>query len=211
MPLVLTPKAVKIAVDATVEGETCTNLFHAINNTNVSAPTFLTMGAIVSAFFNAWEARVLPPLSHTYVLELVTATYLGDIVTPTASLAGPAPGGDASSPLPLQCAAVVKWNIASRYRGGHPRSYLPGITDGSTLDRRTLTSAAVTALQLAMTEFAGDVNLNLPTGWEFGTVHRFGPPCGALPNAQCVAPSVEVIGGPIVDSVLGTQRRRLHR
>lgn len=82
-------------------------------------------------------------------MELTSRTYT-DLTSPTAAFASvpKAVGGTTGgTPYPANVAAVINFKIARRYRGGHPRMYMPGMSSGSALSESQWTSSFVTNLQ----------------------------------------------------------------
>lgn len=67
-------------------------------------------------------------------------------------------GAAAGTTLPAGTAMCVSWKIARRYRGGHPRTYLGGISANAQFDARQWTLSAATAQQAHALTFLGYVN-----------------------------------------------------
>jgi hypothetical protein len=147
-----------------------------------------------------------------------------DLSSPTSaegfavtSIAGTATG----APNPIDTALVVSYEIARRYRGGHPRGYWPLLTADQLLNPQRWTDAAIAGMTTDLGNFFTGV---LGLGWSgAGTLsqvnvsyfHGFtvvtSPTTGRARNVPTVRAT------PIVDGVtafiprlrVGTQRRRL--
>jgi hypothetical protein len=101
--------------------------------------------------------------------------------------------------------AVVNWSITDYYRGGHPRTYVPGIRENDIVNGRTLASGSRTTLATGATNFLSAVNALTHGGISavaLGTV-RF-----ASGNAWLSPPQFKAYQAASVRSVFGTQRRR---
>jgi len=115
-------------------------------------------------------------------------------------------GGGSGSNAPAQVAPVIDWHISSHYRGGHPRSYLPGIAVDAVaqLDqvesalRATLASGALAYLEAVN----GDTTAPFTTR-EVGTVRFFSAGTALAP------PLFFPYTGAHCRQRLGTQRRRI--
>lgn len=100
---------------------------------------------------------------------------------------------------------VIDWKITDYYRGGKPRTYLPGVVQSASTDARTLTSTARSSLATAAQGFRTDVNAITHGGITAVTlgVVRF-----ASQNAWLNPPVFRAYTTASVRSILGTQRRR---
>lgn len=113
-----------------------------------------------------------------------------------------APGSEGNE-VPANVAALISWQIAERYRGGHGRVYLPSLGVSVIFNDNFLTASAITALTTTM----GNVTAGLlaypgPVGpVTINVLRARGKP---TQNAQVVH-SFEANGQ------LASQRRRLRR
>jgi len=115
-------------------------------------------------------------------------------------------GGGPGSQAPAQCAPVVDWHISSHYRGGHPRSYLPGIETDAIDSLDQVTGTKRLAINDALTLFLSDINDDSTapfTTREVGTVRFFSGGVALAP------PEFFKYTGHHVRQRLGTQRRRI--
>jgi hypothetical protein len=78
---------------------------------------------------------VLPQLTSAYTLQEVLAE---DLSTGSAGIGissdPPAQGGDTNAPIGADTAFLINLKVPLRYRGGHPRTYLPPPSQGSLLN-----------------------------------------------------------------------------
>jgi hypothetical protein len=174
-------------------------------------------GGYSQAELNAWAEEVhddfagdvMPSLANDLVLSHTTSKDLsvlngGDgLFTPVA----PTVGGAGSAALPANCALVASWAEFISYRGGHPRTYLPGIPIGEQSDPQHVASTYATTIQTAMAAFLSSINTGVPTGAAFSgvlvVVHY------RLNAAPQIPPQVEPITGVTVNTRIDSQRRRL--
>lgn len=115
--------------------------------------------------------------------------------------------------LPAQCTMVVSWKISRRYRGGHPRNYLPGPADSLRLDFQHWTTTAATNQQAGGIAFITAVNAlsSASTGSvRLGTYSFYQgvDPTTHKPILRAI-PLFEQYITAHVDARIDTQRRRL--
>lgn len=112
-----------------------------------------------------------------------------------------------TNPLPPNCAAVVSWQIPAHYRGGHPRTYLPGPTSQGlqTASGNQWSSAFRTGLATAAGNFLTHFNgLTVGASSEaLGCIahHRNG--------VLLATPVFYPFSGGIIHGRVDSQRRRL--
>jgi hypothetical protein len=85
-------------------------------------------------------------------------------------------GAESGGGLTANAAAVISWGILSSYRGGKPRTYIPGIGANALASARALSATFVASASAAAASFIDDVNA-LATGGitsvSLGTLHFF--------------------------------------
>jgi hypothetical protein len=101
---------------------------------------------------------------------------------------------------------LIDWGISDRYRGGHPRTYMPGpntahITNGSQIDG-TMRPSMVTAANAFLTAVNAIVHGHI-TKVELGTV------AFARANAWLTPPVFKPYTSAGIRQLLATQRRRI--
>lgn len=115
--------------------------------------------------------------------------------------------GSAGTPVDYMGASkVINWHIADFYRGGKPRTYLPGVAVPESSDGRTVVAGTRSALATAAVNFMNDVNALTAGGISAVTLGTVRFESG---NAWLSPPVFRAYTGATVRSVLGTQRRRL--
>jgi hypothetical protein len=115
--------------------------------------------------------------------------------------------GTAGTNAANNCSAgIISWAASVYWRGGKPRTYLPGIPTGGTTNGNVLTATYQGTLQTAATNLRADINAltsGAITGTSFGFVSfRSG-------NVERVPPVFYTINSVKVHLRIGTIRRRL--
>lgn len=198
------PSVARFALAGTWQGQPFINIFHGQYS---NAPgDAVVMGqicaAVQTAYHNSFGALQGADCITTGVQGIDLASRQGVIGTGGTNLAG---GSTNSSANSVQIAIVASWKIADRYRGGHPRTYLPGITSTDLASGHLITSTAQLAWKNAAAGFLTNFNAMTVGGssWKLVCVRYFSQH-QLLPN-----PFVRLIGGSDVHRRLDSQRRRL--
>jgi hypothetical protein len=163
--------------------------------------------SIVDSVVAAWANRFGGNLHTTFAQTGSKASWLyaaGNVIEYAGSYSNT--GTASGTALDDATCLVVNWSISDYYRGGHPRSYIPGPTSAFLSNGRNLTSTVATNLATNAGAFITDVNALTHGGISavtLGTV-RF-----ASANAWLSPPVFRAYGGASARSVVGTQRRRL--
>lgn len=112
-----------------------------------SDPTFLKN--LADIVMNAAGSSALAgSFSSLWTLQSVTCKDLAGTSAQASSTVAAYPGGVTGGSLPPQSALCISWQIAESYRGGKPRTYVPGVpftattpAGSSTLDPTFCTNA----------------------------------------------------------------------
>lgn len=121
--------------------------------------------------------------------------------------------GSPANCAPPNVAAVVSWDIDQKYKGGHPRTYLPGIDSTAYAEggSNQWASAFVSALKAAALAFLTQLVANLlAAGFasaEPVIISRFRN--GPRPSAVAFPITNSSANPPVVNSRIDSQRRRL--
>jgi hypothetical protein len=113
---------------------------------------------LASTVYAAYQAKILP---HTYsnvdirqvqVVDLTSSTGLGSLYThlPTAGSIG-------GALEPSSLATVAQNKIASRYRGGHPRTFYPGMAQADMANENSFSSGSAVLWSGYITAFVTQV------------------------------------------------------
>lgn len=183
------------------------------------APSDLT--AFANKYITAWNTN-MPSLYN------VDQTFLGVILEDLSSATGAVAevaasvvGTRGSNVLPPSAAIVVSFEIARRYRGGHPRSYWPLGTSEDTEQgtgqfTETFQSAVASAVSaqtdsiLAQTSGSTTTESQVNVSYYDGFTAIENPFTGRYRNVPKLraTPLVDDIGTIVVRSYIASQRRR---
>lgn len=186
-----------------------------------AAPTPAQLVTMAPTLLVEW-ASVFCPLMHP--AKSVSAIDIIDLSSPTAAqttLAGVSVGTRTGAEVPVDNCVVVSGQVSRRYRGGHPRAYLPLGTITDVDSARQWNGSLATAAATAMIAFMGVAS---GAGWAgagtitpcnvsyFAGFHNVTFPTGRVRSIPTIRP-----GGPVIDTittfvgrtVIGSQRRRL--
>jgi len=199
--------SVRFSMQGLIRGQNWANVLHM---------QLTTSSAISQADLDTWTAQIallyenrfkvfMPSDASTVVAKAVLYTPGGGelIATSARSQAGTA----GAACLQGASSKVVSWLSGVYWRGGKPRTYIPGIISGdTTASTDVLTAAIIAALKTAAQNFRTDVNA-YTVGTITGTVLGFVSFRSA--NAERVTPLFFSFTGAVVHPRVGTQRRRL--
>lgn len=184
-----------------------------------AGPNTTDLTTLAGTISTAWLNQLVPQTNTSVVLTQIALTDLasssGAQVFSTQSRSGTLAG----TFLPAAVAMIVKFKIARRYRGGHPRFYLPGRVTADLSTTTTWAGASATSLATAFAAFIAacvttpptnlgtmaHVNVSYFTGFTNKTF-----PSGrtrAVPNPRAT-PLVDPITSYSVNTQVGSQRRR---
>lgn len=209
-PLPPVPSVIKVEFIGTYQSNTWAIIHHF--QYSGSAPTVAqlnTLGAQLATDFgnNLLSGQVSQHVS----LLTVKLTDLSSNTGASTEVPVLEAGTNTSTDLPTNVAIGVSWSIAQRYRGGHPRSYLPGacsnmLASGSV---SRLSGTFLGGLGTGAAGYIAAVNARTLGGSPivFGSVNYF--VYGAHPPALRSAGVFHAIIGSAVHPRLDSQRRRL--
>jgi hypothetical protein len=152
-----------LAVLGTVGDAPFANTFW-VRNGNAITPSQGDLTAWVSNFGLYYRNRILPHLSSSVVLSEVTALYYDTNGAELAAAVSETGNGGVTGPVtPANVSLCIGWRVQQHYRGGHPRTYLPGIPQAEVATARLFNAAYVGLVVQSASDFHGDVN-NTPGG-----------------------------------------------
>lgn len=208
-PLPVVPNVVKIVIGGTYHDTAWLNIFHQqYDNPAPSASTLSTLLSTVwqPAVDTAYAAEMSVDNEVTSLEALDLSSDLGASAAITDSTFGVRTGDF----VPASVAMVCSHEIARRYRGGHPRSYLPWGTAGTyaTSSTKDWDSGFVTDCQAKFNALASSINGHLIGGTEFHGLVNVSYRSGGTIRTSAV---VDQISSSIIRTRICSQRRRLGR
>jgi hypothetical protein len=194
----------KVLIKGTNNGNPWLNSLHYMGVTGVPDNAALTTLAATVA--SAWTAHIAPIMATTVQRTEVQVIDIGRRDGATGYDTTSAPGtATGNTPLPVNVAICVSESVQYRWRGGHPRFYLPAPFATSTEGGDSLTVAAQTSANQAVDAFFDALN---------GATVPAGPPKLACVrfydnHAMLTTPIVLEVRSFRVKKRLDSQRRRL--
>lgn len=198
------PGLLRVTFQGTLGTLTWANVMH-VGYDLADTITQADADAMANSAHGAYNNRIMPQLHSSVTLGQVTVVDLSSTSGVSAINTDGGGGGQAASVSPLSVAFLVNWKIARRYRGGHARSYLPGVSEADVDGSGIILGTRRTALNTALGQFIADIAATAggPTNPHLAVVHYFKD--GVLQSS----PTVDPIVSGSCNIICGTQRRRL--
>jgi hypothetical protein len=186
------------------------NVFYMIyaNTLPVDADLSSIATTLRAAWLSAFGPYVSTNCSLTQVIVQDVSRNPGAVGTNTIAASGSSGAGGA----PANVSLAISKRVARRYRGGHPRLYMPGIPTNVTTDGRTLTTTALANWQAAATAWFTACNAANSTSTGACKLANVGYYYVPTPHAKPIprpSPIVELISAVTVNNRLDSQRGRL--
>jgi hypothetical protein len=202
-PLPDIANVLRVVTSGTYYATKWANVFHV--KYDGTTPTVSDLNTFCTDFGNAYDGHLLEHVSDGVTLTEVTAVDLTSDVSASGAAAVSHPGDIAGDSLSASVSVCLSWHISRRYRGGHPRTYLPGIPDSVTANVSQLSAGAVTNYESDAAGFMAAVNA-IDVG---GSPVVLGCVSYRFNNAPRITPLFEPFTSSSVNSRLDSQRRRL--
>ena len=196
----------RVAVSGTIENVPWANVFY-VNLTTTSTPSQADLDGWNTAFGAAYKARFAAHLPNDTSFGQVRTVMFTPGNTELISLSAMTGAGTAgTNAANTSSAAVISWAANVYWRGGKPRTYLPGVPTGGITLAHLLTATYITNYTTDATNFRADVNA-LTSGAITGTALGF--VSFRTANEERIPPVFYATNSAKVHPRLGTQRRRL--
>jgi hypothetical protein len=203
------------------DGREAVNVFHQAYGGG--PPSFSDCETIGQAWYNQWVAELTPTQPAQTNLISVTVTDLSSSTGAEGiynNAGTPTPGTSAHGMLPLHSCFVLSKTILRRYRGGHPRMYLPIGTTNDLNDDGHWKGSSWVPWVAAWATMVSNVIAENPFGGTSVAEEccvsyngKYDLPNSGPPTYRRVTPAVFDIplDGYAGSEILGTQRRRVRR
>jgi hypothetical protein len=212
-PLPPVPNVIKVVSSSKVRDSLCENIFH-ITWSGATPGTGTLSTWLTDVWVPAWDAIFSAEASSFAATIEHEATDLTSDTGASAIVADTTAGGRTGDNAPGSACVLVSWDIARRYRGGHPRSYFPFGTAGT---------YGATSTKFWDTGFIADVQSLIDTwlaavqghdisGTEFSTLVNlsyYSKEITPTPPYRRVTPITDAITAGTVKDRICSQRRRL--
>jgi hypothetical protein len=197
---------VRVAISGDVFTHPFTNVFW-LRFTRAGAAVVNDLNTIIDGMLTAYDTNLVAKLGANVSGVTADASWITAVGTDLNTIRSHTvtPSGNPSVEDASAC-AVMSSVISARYRGGHPRTYLPGpqaahIANGSTLDGTILPGFITSAA--AFRNAVNALTAGAVTAVELGTVSF------VRSGAWRVPPVFEPFTGSTIRATLGSQRRRI--
>jgi hypothetical protein len=170
--------------------------------------TVTDIQAIADAMDGYWNTNIKPQVTPDVVMQGIDIVYInavGSEIVYKGSYNRVGTNAD-TTVSDASAAYVINWAIAAYYRGGHPRSYLPGVANGAVSAGSNISSGARTNLATAWNAFRNAVNTLTTTNVSAIVMGTLSFQTG---NAWRGAPVFRPFTSVSVRNKLGSQRRRI--
>jgi len=170
---------------------------------------------------NAWETNMLPIQTPSISLVSVTATALDSSSAPQTVVPSGNVGTAAGNSNGAGMAMVVSLTVARRFRGGHPRLYIAGLSNNVLATPQTWTAGAVAAWLAAFNAMDVAIKAGVYANWTLPSCvnvryfQGFTVVTNPITHRARNVPN-PIPGGPVTEAVtgfnprnkVGSQRRR---
>lgn len=204
--MVLLPDAAQIVlvrVTGTNQGTNFQNVFHL--QYSGTAPQVADLNTLCSDVLSAWATNFSPLCQAGQALASATAVDLTNRQAASGTATNTTAGSRAGTAMTNQVACVVSWAINHRYRGGHPRSYIPAGVLADVTSGHLWATTFVTSMTNAAGAFRTALNAITISGATYKMVTLSYYSGGVL----LPTPVPYTIQGAKVHGRVDTQRRRL--
>jgi hypothetical protein len=159
---VFTPGVAQSKFTGTTYGIPFALIWHWRFGTSTAAWNATDLTTLANTLFNSFNTRLKAFFPTTVSFQSVQTVDLTNATPATGASTGAAYAGGSTSNFTANVCILINFHIAARYRGGHPRTYLPTPYAAASSDGRTVTPSAVTSYQNGFVGMVGDVVTALP-------------------------------------------------
>lgn len=205
MPFIPVPNTVKAELSGTINGVNWAHILHYGYSGGPPTSGQLTSGA--QTLMAQWEGSLSILMSVDVTTLRAVLTDLNSSTGGQAEYLANSPGSNAGHVPSNSVTVLVSKSINRRYRGGHPRAYLPL---GYEAVVATPTSWQATFVAEVATAYATFIQKTANGGMWAGVgpevcVHRY------LDNVLLATPTTDVVESYTAEAVFASQRRRIGR
>lgn len=130
-----------------------------VRNGNAVQPSAADFDQLTQDFGSAWQSHFLAVLATQCTCTSCSSLYYGPSGQELAGFVGlGGTGSIAGGVMPANVSCCVGWHIQQHYKGGHPRTYLPGIPTVEASNPKLFATAYVTSVLNAANTFHTTVN-----------------------------------------------------
>jgi len=172
----------------------------------VATPATADLQSFTNLARSSWVTNMLSLQTPNVTLRTVYGTYLGDLTSAQVSATGSNAGTRTGGTLAASQCALVNLKISRRYRGGHPRLYIPAGAQTDVLDPQHWSSGFLTAFATGWNAWVAAMN-----GFTSASISSqfFSNVSYYHAGGLRATPVVDAVTASALNSIPGTQRRRL--
>jgi len=196
---------VRVRVVGVVNSSPFNNLFHL--QYSGAAPTVAQLNALCASVLTAWQTNFKSLCPSVVVLSGADAQDLTNAGAASGSATDTTAGTRSGTAMPNSVAACITWKINNRYRGGHPRTYLPAGVVADVTGGNRWTDGFVASADTAAAAFLTAMNAIT----EGGATYKMVCLSYVRNKIKLTTPVPYTIQSSLVDHRPDTQRRRLGR
>lgn len=176
-------------------------------------------GTLLNALSTSWLTHWAPLTTPQYSLSFVRVIDMNSASGVVVQQAAVHPGSAAGNAVTAGVALVLSAKIAFRYRGGHPRIYVPGMSESNLSDQNTWAPTFLATAAAAWTSLQSDLAGAAPVGvgsmspiaWHTHSSNKADFP-GGVPTTKPPWPIATPVPHPITswatNPQVASQRRR---
>lgn len=197
------PGVIKVALTGTLDLVEIATVFHM--GYQGAPPTGQALEVAANTILDQWNTHMVVHMCNTTVYQLCTVTDLSSETGAVAVFEETMTGGAAGTAVPNNVQLVISKAIARRYRGGRPRTYIPGLPEAQLVSQTHWGSAFAVTIADAWAAFIQSITQSAGVPFTYGEVcvHY-------VKNDQpLVVPLVDATVGATARTLIGTLRRRL--
>lgn len=200
------PGYARVAIKGTVQTKPWVMIFYLqLTGTGITSADLNTLAGTIGS---SWNTNIATQVTNDVVQTEVDIVYVPSVGNEITGTNTTAHTGSAASTIIDNVAScfVINWHINAYYRGGHPRTYMPGpriadVSAGSVVGATALTNLA-SAWNNVLTAINAATTTNI-TAVVMGTISF------QTANAWRTTPLFRAYKSVSVRNLLGTQRRRI--
>ena len=196
---------VRVRVAGVVASSTFNNIFHL--QYSGAAPSVANLNAVCTSVLTAWQTNFKALCPSSVVLSGADAQDLTNAAAASGAATDTTAGTRGGTAMPNSVAACITWKINNRYRGGHPRTYLPAGVIADIVGGNRWSDAFVTAATSAAGAFLTAMNAIT----EGGATYKLVCLSYVRNKVRLTTPTPYTIQSGLVDHRPDSQRRRLGR
>lgn len=201
------PGVARVAISGTDMGHRWVQVFYL--QVTGSGVTVNDLQTIANGIDTAFNTNIIPQMAPTTTMTAVEVVFIpsvGNEVVYKGSYART--GSYAGTRIDdVSSCAVIQWKISAYYRGGHPRSYMPGLATAHVTNGSDLDATETSGLATSWNAFRNAVNALTSTNI---TAVVMGTLSFASGKVWRTTPLFRQFTSVSVNPKLGSQRRRIH-